>query len=613
MSGICGWTNNQLNLESSSLILDKMVSELSINPKHSTKWDISLDFGLAAVGLRQNSDVETDSNSIMVAIQGDVYWLDDELKEASVKHGLAHTVQQAFLKNGIQFLGKLSGSFSLCIIDVVHRKTFIAIDKLGISSLFFTVVNNQLIFGSNARAILKYPHTDSTINPQGIYDYLYFHMVPSPRCIFNKIEKLLPGEYVLFENNQTIRNFYWRATYKEIQNINLKKLEQEFLEILESSVRRAAHDTKTGAFLSGGTDSSTISGMLRKIKNYPVDTYSIGFDAEGFDETKYARIASRHFDTKPHEYYLTPQDVVDAIPLIAKAYDEPFGNASAVPAYYCAKHANADGLHTLLAGDGGDEIFGGNERYVKQKVFEFYNHIPAVLRRFLIEPAAFNFPLAEKIGPITKAQNYINQAKVPLPDRMETYNLLNRIPLENIFDNDFLASININEPAAFLRHTYNSVHAESTLNKMLSLDLKFTLADNDLRKVNRMCELGQMEVRYPFLDEEFIKFSSQLPVFLKIHGFKLRYFFKHSLKGFLPDEILNKKKQGFGLPFGVWMNTYQPLGDLANESNLALSKRGIIKPEFIDEIQRLHKQYPGYYGVMIWVLMMLEQWLQSTI
>jgi asparagine synthase (glutamine-hydrolysing) len=613
MSGICGWTNNQLSLESSSSILNKMASELLINPKHSTKWDISLDFGLAAVGLRQNSDIETDNDSVMVAIQGDVHWLDDELEEALIKLGPARTVQQAFIKNGIHFLSKLSGSFSLCIIDVVHRRSLIAIDKLGISSLFFTVANNQLVFGSNARAILKYPHMDGAINSQGVFDYLYFHMVPSPRCIFNNIEKLLPGEYLLFENNKTIRNFYWQATYNETQNINLKILEQEFLEILESSIRRAAHDTKTGAFLSGGTDSSTISGMLRKIKNEPIDTYSIGFDAEGFDETKFARIAARHFDTKPHEYYLKPQDVVDAIPLIVKAYDEPFGNASAVPAYYCAKHAHADGLNTLLAGDGGDEIFGGNERYVKQKVFELYHQIPDVLRRFLIEPAAFNFPLADKIWPISKAQNYISQAMIPLPDRLETYNLLNRMPLANIFENDFLADINVNEPADFLRQTYNRLDTDSTLNKMLSLDLKFTLADNDLRKVNRMCELGQMEVRYPFLDEQFIQFSSQLPVSLKIHGFKLRYFFKHALKGFLPTEILHKRKQGFGLPFGVWMNTYQPLSDLAIESNLALSRRGIIKPEFIYEIQRLHKQYPGYYGVMIWVFMMLEQWMQNTV
>lgn len=612
MSGICGWSNSQLELEAGFLILKRMSSKLLLNPQHSMKTEVAQNCYLATVGLPQYSDICLKDNFI-VAIQGTVRWLDDELSKMSVDKGLANTVLHAYIRNGSAFLNKLSGGFALCISEATSQRTLIAIDKIGIGTLFFTLAQKQLIFASDARVVLSHPCTNYEISSQSVFDYLYFHMVPSPRSIFVGIEKLLPGEYLLFEKDKVIRDFYWQPTYSESLTADITELEHEFLEILESTVRRAANNTNTGAFLSGGTDSSTISGMLRKIKDYPVDTYSIGFEAEGFDETEFARIAASHFNTKPHEYYLKPQDVVDAIPIIARAYDEPFGNASAVPAYYCAKHAQTDGLFAILAGDGGDEIFGGNERYAKQKVFELYLQIPELVRNAIIEPTVFNFPHGDKIWPIAKTKSYISQAKIPLPDRFETYNILNRMPLSDIFESDFLVEININEPADFLRQTYNRAPTDSTLNKMLFLDLKFTLADNDLRKVNRMCELANIEVRYPFLDEEFIQFSSKLPVAMKIHGYKLRYLFKQALRDFLPPEILNKQKHGFGLPFGIWMNTYQPLNDIAFASIFALSKRGIVKPSFIDSIQRDHKQYPGYYGVMIWVLMMLEQWLQSIV
>lgn len=609
MSGICGWSNNQLNIESSRPTLEIMASELHINPRHIKKNRLIEYGGLATVGLPQNSDIYF-NDGLLVAIQGNIRIPKINSIESIEAQSNAQFVHSTYLREGISTLNRLSGSFALCIMDMSNRKTLIAIDKAGIGSLFYAIAKGQLIFGSNARSILKHPNSNNEINQQGIFDYIYFHMLPSPRCIFTGMEKLLPGEYLLFDENKARKNFYWQPSYQECQNTKLAELEHEFMEILESSVRRSVVGTKAGAFLSGGTDSSTISGMFRKINKSSVDTYSIGFHADGFDETTYARIASKYFDTTPHEYYLTPQDVVDAIPLIAKAYDEPFGNASAVPAFYCAKLAQSDGLTTLLAGDGGDELFAGNERYAKQKIFEFYLQIPVGLRRLIIEPTIFNLPYSEKIPLISKAQSYINQANIPLPMRLETYNQLHRVSLADIFESEFLAMVDINEPKNLLRMTYERAQTKSTLNKMLYLDLKFTLADNDLRKVNHMCELAQMEVQYPFLDDEFLRFSSQLPSNLKLHRLKLRYFFKHALRNFLPIEILQKSKKGFGLPFGIWMQNYQPLNEIAHESILSLSRRGIVKPEFINSLIFQFKTHQKYFGVIIWVLMMLEQWIQ---
>src|SRR5208282_128549 len=256
---------------------------------------------------------------------------------------------------------------------------------------------------------------------------------------------------------------------------------------------------------------------------------------------------------------LTPDDVVDAIPIIARAYDEPFGNDSAAPTYFCAKMAREDGVQVLLAGDGGDEIFGGNTRYAKQKLFEAYARIPKTLRRALIEPLAFSLPGSDRIAPLRKLGSYIRQASVPLPDRLETYNFLYRSPFSDVFEADFLESVDVDEPLCMLREVYQRAHASSPINRMMHLDLKLTLADNDLRKVSRMCDVAGIEVRYPLLDDELVEFSGQIPAALKVKGLQLRYFFKQALKDVLAPETIAKPKHGFAMPFGVWLRSHAHL------------------------------------------------------
>ena len=439
-------------------------------------------------------------------------------------------------------------------------------------------------------------------------------MIPSPRTIYKGVEKLLPGQYVLFEDGRLDKRFYWEMHYRDAHAASQAELADEFRGLLRQNVGRAlsGSHTKVGNFLSGGTDSSTLAGIVTEVSGNPAETYSIGFAAEGYDESQYADIAVKRFGTRHHNYYVTPQNVVTAIPLIANAYDEPFGNASAVPTYYCAKMAKEDGVDLMIAGDGGDELFGGNVRYVKQKTFELYYGVPSLLRHAVIEPFAFQFPGAKNIAPLRKLQSYISQAKVPLPDRLESYNFLHRSPLHDIFQDAFLDMIDLEEPLANIREVYHRTHSNTALHRMLHLDLKNTLADNDLRKVNLMCELAGTEVSYPLLDDTMVEFSGRVPPDLKIKGFALRYFFKDSLKNFLPPEIIKKSKHGFGLPFGLWLNQHAPLRELVGDSLQSLRRRQYINPNYIDTLlNEQHREHASYYGVMIWVLVMLEQWLQS--
>ncbi|MGZ8193890.1 MAG: asparagine synthetase B family protein, partial [Methylobacter sp.] len=421
---------------------------------------------------------------------------------------------------------------------------------------------------------------------------------------YKGISKLQPGEFVEFKNGQVTRDFYWQLPYED-SGLSKKELLAQLHSQLKQSVSGCLPDRQTGAFLSGGLDSSTVTGIYQEITDYPVEAFSIGFDADGYDEMEYARATARHFNVNLHEYYVTPADVLKAIPLIAQTYDEPFGNASAIPAFYCAKFAQEQGMQQLLAGDGGDEIFAGNARYAKQKMFDLYRHIPGI-GKSLLEPLAFHLP------PLGKVKSYIEQAKIAMPDRMETYNFLHRSPLMEIFSADFIKQIDPEMPLQNLRQTYNRSSSDDLVKKMLFLDGKFTLADNDLRKVNRMCELAGIEVHYPMLQENLVEFAASIPSKWLMQGFELRSFYRQGMKNFLAKETLAKSKQGFGLPFGVWMSNNQELKQFA-EANLAgIEKRGFMNPAYIHNLIQLHqKGHASYYGVMIWLLIMLEQWLGS--
>ena len=324
---------------------------------------------------------------------------------------------------------------------------------------------------------------------------------------------------------------------------------------------------------------------------------------------EYARIAAKHFGTQHHEYYVTPDDVVTAIPKIATVHDQPFGNASAVPTFYCAKLAKSDGIDVLLGGDGGDELFGGNERYAKQHLYSLYSDLPKALRKGAIEPVAFLLP---EIGIIGKAQRYMRNASLPMPLRYDNYNLLERLGPSNVFTDEFLATVNPQRPRTEMARIYHQAHAGTLINQMLALDFKYTLADNDLPKVTRSCELAGIEVSYPMLGDAVVAFSSSLAPGLKLKGTRLRYFFKEALRGFLPDAILTKTKHGFGLPTGVWLNTHPPLRALAMDSLSDLDKRRIIRPDFINDLTTRHIQnHTAYYGTMVWILVMLEQWCKQ--
>lgn len=506
----------------------------------------------------------------------------------------------------------LSGAFALAVIDEPAGEALLATDHMGSFPLLYQQRGEALVFASSAQALRRHPLTSGEIDPQALYNYVFFHMIPAPNSVFRHQRRLLPGSCLHYRQGRLESHTYWRMRFDEYADMPFPQSKEEFRQVLRDSVREAAAGAKVGAFLSGGTDSSTLAGVLCETGGTPARTYSIGFSADGYDEMAYARLASRHFGTDHHEYYVTADDVVDIIPRLARAFDQPFGNASAVPAYYCARMAAADGITRMIGGDGGDELFGGNERYARQQVFALYQKVPSLLREGLLEPALNHFPGADRVALLRKARSYVAQASVPMPARLETYNLLNHYGAGEVFEPGLLAVVNTALPLDELAAAYGQSDADSLINRMLALDLKITLADNDLPKVRQACALAGVEVAFPFLNEAMVAFSARLSPRQKLNGRQLRYFFKQALGDFLPLEIIQKEKHGFGLPFGVWLQRYPRLRGLAGDSLQSLRGRGVVRGEFIDRLLSHHvREHAGYHGTMVWVLLMLEQWYQQ--
>ena len=577
-----------------------------------------------ALPISEQSLVSSDSRSVhqadgvSAAVVGLPYFT-GPLAASAGGQGASDAIIAAFRARGMRMLDDVHGTFALALVDHTRNEVLLAVDRLGITSLCFAVDAGKLHFANDASEVAASLRGDRALDlatpggldPQGIFDYLYFHCIPGPSTVYRGVTRLLAGHALHFVNGTATVTPYWSPRHDEHRRDTLPALEREFRDTVKASVARAIEGAaKPAAFLSGGTDSSTIAGMLGAVTGEPAQTYSIGFDAEGFDEMEYAHIAAAHFKTDHHEYYITPADLVASIPLIAAAYDQPFGNSSVLPTYYCARMAKADGIDRMLGGDGGDELFGGNTRYAKQRVFDYFERAPRLVRGVIRSALAPS--LWESVPLVKKAQSYVRQASVAMPDRMQTYNLLARIGVETIFEPAFLADVDVNKPMREMREWYGRSQANSLVNRMLAFDLKYTLTDNDLPKVVTGCRVAGVDVAFPFLDDAVVAFAERLDPELKLKGLKLRWFFKHALRDFLPNEIITKTKHGFGLPYGIWLGRDKGLNELSFSSLESLKQRGIVRAAFIDRLRAdLLSDHATYYGELVWVLMMLEQWLQA--
>jgi len=616
MSGICGI--HQPGADVSPASIEAMLAALAM-PGESARETTAGKSAALGVARRWDFQQVGSEDGLRVAVDADLINLKDlfvqigepnPATETGANASLPHVIARLYRKEGPAFVARLHGAFALAIWDERAQRLVLAIDRLGIKSLYWSRERDRFLFAARARGVIAAQSRPNEVNPAAVMQFLLFSVVPAPITSYEGIEKLRPGHRLIVENGDIRHESYWDLNYDEVSGSEAHWAE-EVREGMRAAVYRHLEGLRpetTGAYLSGGTDSSSVTAFLSEKFN-PARTFSIFFSESRYDEIGYARTTAELFHTQHNELCLNPSDAIEAIPKITDYYDEPFANSSAIGSYLCAKMAREKGVETLLAGDGGDELFAGNERYATDKRFQIYHRIPAFLRRGLIEPLVNLLPDNE--SKLSLPRRYIRRANIPNPSRIFSYGLFQSLPAQDVFTADFLAEVPSNSWMNVINAHFRRTRATSELNRLMYLDLKLILADNDLRKVSGTAELAGVNVRYPLLDDQLAELSSRIPSSLKLKGNEKRYIFKQAMKPILPHKILYKTKHGFGVPLALWFLQEPKLNTLMQDvlNDPRTRQRGYFRPEFIDRLTDLHRSgHAAYYGEVIWYLVALELW-----
>ena len=539
----------------------------------------------------------------------------DELRQAVERQGMQAPQSRAgmlaalYSLQGPDFVKQLEGAFAFALWDERNRRLMLAIDRLGIKNIYWRFADGCLAFATRIGALRAFDPS-LQLNPAALVQFMVFSAVPAPLTIYAGTEKMRPGHVLLFEEGQVRHHQYWDLQFEEE-----RRPPAEWAEMVREELRRSVHrhlaeagPATTGAFLSGGTDSSTVVAFMNE-RQRPVRTFSAVFDESSYSEEHFVRTISERFGTEQNNCHISPQDAAAAIPRIIRYYDEPFANSSAIAAYSCAAMARRSGVDLLLGGDGGDELFAGNQRYETDKYFALYHRLPRPLRRFLIEPVAGLLPAEHRW--LGLARRYIRRALIPNPERFFSYNVMLSLPSREIFEQELLQQVPPGQwleipQAHFARHG-----GTSELNRLLYLDVKMVLADNDIKKVSGMAELAGIQVRYPLLDHRLAQLAGRIPAELKLRRFEKRYIFKRAMSGILPDTVLYKKKHGMGVPISSWLLSDAQLHAFAQDvlHDRRTRERGYFRRGFVERLLDLQKHgHVAYYGEIVWYLLALELW-----
>lgn len=616
MSGFCGWIGGA-GIADGKTCLHAMLDALPA-PDEATRRTLAGAAGGLGSLIGEGGGFEARAG-IAAAWVGTPRWRDAPLATLARAEGHASAVLEGWRRYGAGVLDILAGHVSVAVVDPATGRALAAIDRAGVCSLAYAETpGGGLVFGGTVDAVTAHPAVgERGVSPQALFDYLYFvDRVPAPETIRPGVSKLVPGQCLLHEAGRTRVRRYWTMPYAPDEAASSETLAARLREELDAAVRRVMADENPdhlGAFLSGGLDSSTVAGLMAGAmpEGRRARAFTIGFEDARYDESAYAGITAEHFGLDHDITTVRPADVEAVFDMVAMAYDEPFGNSSAVPALLCAQRAKAAGVTVMVAGDGGDELFAGNARYLKDRVFQRYARLPSALRTMVVEPLAARLSRDSRMPLARKAARYVDQARLPMPVRVTREGLLSKLPADRVLSPDLLAAVDPAASERLVTEIWNGADTPSDLMRFMALDLRLTLADGDLRKVGRMCALAGVRVRYPMLDDDVMAFSATVPPALLCRGGRLRGFYKDAFAGVLPKPILDKTKHGFGLPYLEFLRSDPALNAMARDAITDLKRESLFRPEFLDaEIAALSAPDPEGGALSIaWDLVTLHRWL----
>jgi asparagine synthase (glutamine-hydrolysing) len=622
MSGICGIVVNGVQQSVTSADMSRMADSLGLS---GNEHGAGVPLGQAGLGVCQARDYDggiaqkhLHGSIVALAFHGRVY-NQAELRSACTGPAadLTSVLLDLYLQDGINLVERLRGEFAVAVWDGRQDTCYLATDRFRAEPLFYYLNGRDFAFGSRMKGILASPFSlDHRIQPQSLVDVMAYSAICTPRTIFQHVKKLPPGHILSVREGISRLTAYWDINFLRPNDSDQSTLAQKLRDCLENAISiRLESDrpsSRIGAFLSGGIDSSTVTGILTRLTRAPVKSFSIGFQEDRFNEINYARIAAKHFGAEHYEYFVGPDDALDIIPVLLEACDEPFANASAIPTYACAKLAKQHGVDVLYAGDGGDELFAGNERYRTQRLFDYYTECPKWIRDWLVQPLVFW--AADYVGAplFVGAKKYIRRANIPYPQRLSSWGLFTIIPTADLFSGDLIDAVGRDyDPYSPNAFHYFHAPAKTELDRQLYVDLKLTISDNDLFKVTRMTQAAGVAVRYPFLDQWMAELAAAVPADVKMRGRQLRSFFKQSYADLLPEATRKKTKHGFGLPIPVWLRTDKRLNEMMLD--LVLSprslQRGYFQKKALETLVERHRHdESSFYGTILWNVMILEMW-----
>ncbi|MGZ4372582.1 MAG: asparagine synthase (glutamine-hydrolyzing), partial [Gaiellaceae bacterium] len=553
--------------------------------------------------------VANENETVHVIQNGEIYnyrELRRELERAGHSfrtQGDTEVLLHLYEEHGDRFAERLRGMFAAAIWDASNRRLVLARDRFGIKPLYYRHADNELAFASELRALPR-----GEIDLDALEAFLAFNSIPAPLTIFREVRKLPPGHLLIWEDGRLeLRRFARPAPLEELREDEEAELVEELRSRLRDSVRaHLVSDVPVGVLLSGGVDSAFLAALAAEESAEPLRTFSIGFEERSFDELAGARLVAERYGTQHQELVLRP-DAALLLPALADAFDEPFADSSAIPTWYVSEMARRH-VTVVLSGDGGDELFGGYDRYVPHpRVVAFDRYSPRALRRVAAIAAA-------RLPHGVRGKNFLRHV-----GRDDRGRYLDAIRFFGTDEKPALLTADarrrMSEPDAehrLARH-FERYAQLPWPSQMMRFDAETYLPEDVLTKVDRMSMAHSIESRVPLLDNEVVAFASTLPASLKIKNGRRKHVLKEVAATLLPREILNRKKQGFGVPLGVWFRGN--LRELFSDTLLSSTclQRGYFQPAFVRQIVNEHLSGKRDHTLRLWQLVVFERWHQQYV
>ena len=559
--------------------------------------------------------ISNEDGTIWIVFNGEIYNYQDLRQLVTGKGHILKTstdtevIVHLYEEYGIDCLSYLEGMFAFALWDSQKERLLIARDRMGEKPLHYGVFAGQLIFGSELKGILAHPGSKKELCPEALQKYLALEYVPAPLSIFANIFKLMPAHYLLVQSGQLRTACYWTPAISQ-EKLSEAAAAERLTHLLSTSTRlRMIADVPVGVFLSGGIDSSSIAALASRVSSGRIKTFSIGFADSSFDESSHAETVARHIGSEHHLAWFSPDAARSTLEELWEYLDEPLADASIVPTYFLSKMTR-EMVKVALAGEGGDELFGGYPTYLAHKLAGVWRRIPRVLRTNFIEPVIRSLPVSmNNLSFDYKAKRFIESA--------------NRLPLDRHLS--WMGSLPLSEQVQLVKSNLLSLTREEDIlpdalrlsavgqdedivSHLMKVDMITYLPDDLLVKSDRSSMAASLEVRLPFLAYPLVEFALSMPGSYKVHGMTTKYLLKKAAAPLLPEAILKRPKKGFGIPVAKWLrHEFKPLVDELLEESF-VKKQGIFEWNYINRLLEEHKSGKFDRRKQLWTLFMFQWW-----